>query len=143
MAHQDRHYKLWSHLSGLVIPFLIGAWIGGWGYAILFPVAARIFLVMNTAFFINSVAHTFGSQPFDAHSSARDHWLGVILTNGDGYHNFHHRFPRDYRNGVRWYHYDPTKWLIWLFSHIGLTSELNRISDEEIRRAHVVAEGQP
>jgi stearoyl-CoA desaturase (Delta-9 desaturase) len=142
VVHQDRHYKLWSHVSGLVVPLLLGAWIGGWTYAILFPVAARIFLVLNTAFFINSAAHTFGSQSFDAHSSARDHWLGVILTNGEGYHNFHHRFPRDYRNGVRWYHYDPTKWLIWLFSLVGLTWDLNSVPDEQIRRAESASEGK-
>ena len=134
VVHQDRHYKLWSHVSGFVVPLLIGAWIGGWTYAILFPVAARIFLVMNSAFFINSVAHTFGEQPFDSKSSARDHWLGVVLTNGEGFHNFHHRFPHDYRNGIRWYHWDPTKWLIWIFSHVGLTSDLNRTPAETILR---------
>ena len=134
VLHQHRHYKLWSHLFGLIVPLLVGAWIGGWTYAILFPVAARIFLVMNGAFFINSVAHTFGKQTFDAGTSARDHWLAVILTNGEGYHNFHHRFPRDYRNGVRWYHWDPTKWLIWLLSRAGLTSDLNRTPAEMIAR---------
>jgi stearoyl-CoA desaturase (Delta-9 desaturase) len=135
ILHQHRHYKLWSHLSGLVVPLLVGAWIGGWTYAILFPVAARIFLVLNAAFFINSVAHTCGARPFDRNTSARDHWLAVLLTNGEGYHNFHHRFPRDYRNGVRWYHWDPTKWLIWSLSCVGLTSELNRMPAEMIVRA--------
>jgi stearoyl-CoA desaturase (Delta-9 desaturase) len=135
ILHQHQHYKLWSHLFGLVVPFLVGAWIGGWEYAILFPVAARIFIVLNLAFFINSVAHSYGDQPFDAKTSARDHWLAVLLTNGEGYHNFHHRFPRDYRNGVRWYHWDPTKWLIWAFSHVGLTSELNRTSADMMASA--------
>jgi stearoyl-CoA desaturase (delta-9 desaturase) len=134
VAFQDRHYVIWSHVSGLIIPLLVGAWIGGWTYAILFPVAARIFLVLNSAFCINSIAHTFGDRPFDPKSSARDHWLGVVLTNGEGYHNFHHRFPTDYRNGVRWYHWDPTKWLIWIFSFFGLTSNLNRASDDAISR---------
>jgi stearoyl-CoA desaturase (delta-9 desaturase) len=135
VVHQDRHYKLWAHLSGLVIPLLIGAWIGGWTYAILFPVAARIFIVMNSVFCINSISHTFGSQTYDPKSSARDHWLGVLLTNGDGFHNYHHRFPRDYRHGFRWYHWDPIKWLIWIFSCVGLTSELNKTPAESIRRA--------
>lgn len=141
VLHQHRHYKLWSLSSGLLVPLAIGTWIGGFGYAILFPVAARIFLVLNSAFFINSVAHTFGEKPFDAGSSARDHWLGVVLTNGEGYHNFHHRFPRDYRNGVRWYHWDPTKWLIWLLSHIGLAGNLNRSADEAVRQAEADTRG--
>ena len=139
VVFQDRHYKLWSYVSGLVVPLVVGAWIGGWMYAILFPVAARIFLVLNSQFCINSIAHTFGSHEFDPTISARDHWLGVILTNGEGFHNFHHRFPADYRNGVRWYHWDPTKWLIWLFSLVNLTSDLKRVPDEMILRARTVS----
>jgi len=135
VLHQHRHYKLWSNLAGLVVPLLVGAWIGGWAYAILFPVAARIFLVLNSAFFINSIAHTYGDRQFDPNSSARDHWLGAVLTNGEGYHSFHHRFPGDYRNGIRWYQWDPTKWLIWLCSRVGLASDLNRTSAAAILRA--------
>jgi stearoyl-CoA desaturase (Delta-9 desaturase) len=90
---------------------------------------------LNAAFLINSVAHTYGERAFDPGSSACDHWLAVILTNGEGYHNFHHRFPHDYRNGVRWYHWDPTKWLIWLLSCVGLTSQLNKAPAEAILRA--------
>ncbi len=131
---QHDHYKLCSIVSGFAVPMLIGAWIGGWTYALMFPVAARIFIVLNSAFFINSIAHSFGSRSFDPECSASDHWLGVVLTNGEGYHNFHHRFPRDYRNGIRWYHWDPTKWLIWLLSGVGLTSELNRTPAEAILR---------
>jgi len=45
-----------------------------------------------------------------------------------GYHNYHHRFPSDYRNGIRWYHWDPSKWLLWTLAQIGLVSHLRRIS---------------
>jgi stearoyl-CoA desaturase (delta-9 desaturase) len=135
VVHQDRHYKAWSHIAGLAVPLLIGALIGGWTYALLFPVAARVFIVLNSVFCINSISHTFGNRRYDPTSSARDHWLGVLLTNGDGYHNYHHRFPQDYRHGVRWYHWDPIKWLIWTFSHFGLTSELKRTPADVILRA--------
>jgi stearoyl-CoA desaturase (delta-9 desaturase) len=135
VLHQHQHYRVWSYVSGVAAPLLIGAWIGGWTYAILFPVVARIFLVLNSAFCINSVAHSYGRRPFQPNSSARDHWLGVILTNGEGYHNFHHAFPRDYRSGIRWYDWDPTKWLIWSLSRVRLTSDLKRTSATAIRLA--------
>jgi len=143
VLHQHEHYRVWSYLSGVLVPLLVGAWIGGWTYAILFPVVARIFLVLNGAFFINSVAHSFGSRPFELNSSARDHWLGVILTNGEGYHNFHHAFPRDYRNGIRWYDWDPTKWLIWALSRVRLTSDLKRTSAKTILLATATARTAP
>jgi stearoyl-CoA desaturase (delta-9 desaturase) len=64
--------------------------------------------------------------------SPRDHWLGAVLTNGEGYHNFHHRFPGDYRNGIRWYHWDPSKWLIFLFAKLGLAWDLKRTPAERL-----------
>lgn len=37
-------------------------------------------------------------------------WITALITLGEGYHNFHHEFPSDYRNAIQWYQYDPTKW---------------------------------
>ncbi|KAH8743355.1 delta-9 fatty acid desaturase [Diaporthe sp. PMI_573] len=37
---------------------------------------------------------------------------------GEGYHNFHHEFPSDYRNAISWWQYDPTKWSIWLWKQL-------------------------
>jgi stearoyl-CoA desaturase (delta-9 desaturase) len=51
---------------------------------------------------------------------------------GEGYHNYHHEFQHDYRNGVKPWQWDPTKWLIWSFSKIGLTSGLRRVRAELI-----------
>ena len=48
------------------------------------------------------------------------------MTFGEGYHNFHHEFPIDYRNGVRWYAIDPSKGTIWFCSQIGLAYDLKR-----------------
>jgi stearoyl-CoA desaturase (delta-9 desaturase) len=73
-----------------------------------------------------------GSNSFDKSSTARDHWLGALITNGEGYHSFHHRFPGDYRNGYMWYHWDPTKWFIYLLSRFGLAWDLRRTPDAKI-----------
>ena len=94
---------------------------------VMLAIALRMVLVFHVTFFINSFAHTFGSAHYDYRSSGRDHWLAALLTNGEGYHNYHHRFPSDYRNGIRWYNWDPSKWLIWTLAQIGLASHLRRI----------------
>ncbi|MDF5648271.1 acyl-CoA desaturase, partial [Vibrio parahaemolyticus] len=54
---------------------------------------------------------------------------------GEGYHNFHHIFENDYRNGVYWWHYDPTKWLIKSCSWLGLTSKLRTTPTFRIEKA--------
>ena len=60
--------------------------------------------------------------------SAVNNAVVSLLTFGEGYHNYHHTFAGDYRNGVRWYQFDPSKWLIWSMSKVGLASGLRRIN---------------
>lgn len=121
IMHQHRHYGWWSVSSGIALPMLIGFAIGRPLGAFVMAVCLRLFLVFNSAFLFNSYAHMVGKKNFDPDASARDHWLGAVITNGEGYHSFHHRFPGDYRNGYLWHHWDPTKWFIYALSCVGFT----------------------
>jgi stearoyl-CoA desaturase (Delta-9 desaturase) len=60
---------------------------------------------------------------------------------GEGYHNYHHEFQYDYRNGVKPWQIDPTKWLIWTLSKLGLVRKLRRVPTEKIVLAEL-AEAQ-
>src|SRR5690606_8347954 len=79
-----------------------------------------------------SLCHTIGSRPYDSATSARDSWLMAIPTFGEGYHNYHHSFQHDYRNGVKPWQWDPTKWAIWTLSKLGLVTDLRRVPEEKI-----------
>jgi stearoyl-CoA desaturase (delta-9 desaturase) len=59
------------------------------------------------------------------------------VTIGEGYHNFHHQFPMDYRNAIKSYQYDPTKWTIWVLSKLGLASHLKVFPDNEVRKGQL------
>ena len=48
----------------------------------------------------------FGKRPYTDENSARDNFWLAIATWGEGYHNYHHIFQYDYRNGVKWWQYD-------------------------------------
>lgn len=135
IMHQHRHYQWWALTSGIALPLVLGALGGRLLEAFLLTVALRLAVVHHCTFFINSFAHTFGTADYDPDSSAKDNWIGALLTNGEGYHNFHHRFPSDYRNGIYWYHWDPTKWLIRALSWVGLTSDLRRTPQASILEA--------
>lgn len=143
VMHQHKHYQYWSLGAGLLTPVLIGACLGNALEALLFSVGVRLFIVFHSTFFINSVAHTFGSRDYDKNSTARDYWLCSLLTNGEGYHNYHHRFPVDYRNGVLWHHWDPGKWTIWLLSQAGLAHNLKRTPRETIQEARRALKSEP
>lgn len=96
---------------------------------------ARIVAVHHVTFFINSLAHVWGSRPYTDSNTARDNGVVALFTFGEGYHNYHHIFEYDYRNGIRWWQYDPTKWLIKSLSWVKLTSNLRTTPEERIEKA--------
>lgn len=79
----------------------------------------------------------FGTRPYTDENTARNNPILAIFTWGEGYHNYHHYFQYDYRNGVKWWQYDPTKWLIAGLSKIGLAKELKTVDDLTIKHAEV------
>jgi stearoyl-CoA desaturase (delta-9 desaturase) len=88
---------------------------------------ARVVCLQHCTFCINSACHTLGSRPYSSRCSARDSWIMALVTFGEGYHNYHHEFQHDYRNGVKPWQFDPTKWTIWTLNKLGLTSNLRQV----------------
>ena len=136
---------------GLVVGFILPAALG-WGYAVLngftnpgltamacFLIAGllRTVIVQQATFCINSLCHMFGRQPYSHGHSARDSAWVAWLTYGEGYHNYHHEFQHDYRNGVKPWQFDPTKWVIWTLSKVGLVQDLRRVPDSRILAAEL------
>ncbi|HVE14318.1 MAG TPA: fatty acid desaturase [Elusimicrobiota bacterium] len=134
---QDKYYLPILVTVGFALPTAIGAAFGRPLGGFLWGGLIRAVLVQHMTFFINSLAHYFGSQPYSIDNTARDSWWLAFLTYGEGYHNFHHRFAADYRNGHRWYHFDPSKWTINALSRVGLASRLTRYREEHILRARI------
>ena len=135
IRHQHRFYHAWAFTAGVLLPVAIGASFGHAGGAFLMAVCARIALVHHATFCINSFAHMFGDAPHDKHATARDNWFMALITNGEGWHNFHHRHPSDYRNGIRWYHWDPSKWTIAFLAWLGMAWDLKRASSSNPRNS--------
>jgi stearoyl-CoA desaturase (delta-9 desaturase) len=65
-------------------------------------------VLQHCTFLINSACHTIGRQPYSTRCSARDSLFLALFTFGEGYHNYHHEFQHDYRNGVKPWQWDPT-----------------------------------
>ncbi|HLG44183.1 MAG TPA: acyl-CoA desaturase [Nitrospirales bacterium] len=136
---------MWQHryyipvvLSGMALPFAVGYGVGGWKGGLgcfLLAGLGRMFLVLNSTFCINSICHLWGKQPHTTEDSSRDNWVVSLITFGEGYHNYHHAHQRDYRNGPWWYNIDPSKWLIYGLSKIGVAWNLCRVQPERTRFA--------
>ena len=137
---QHKNYIAIALLASFLFPTLLGflwnGWVGALG-ALLIGGVARVFAVHHMTFCINSFCHYIGSQPYSSNNSARDSAIMALFTFGEGYHNFHHEFQSDYRNGVKAWQFDPTKWSIWILSKLGLAKDLRRVPEERILRAEI------
>jgi stearoyl-CoA desaturase (delta-9 desaturase) len=137
---QHRHYLAIALSAGFLLPTLLGFLWGGASAALgafLLAGIARTVFVQQMTFFINSLCHTLGRQPYSDRCTARDSGLMALFTFGEGYHNFHHAFQHDYRNGVKPWQFDPTKWSIWILHQLGLARDLRRVPQERILLAEI------
>jgi len=141
-------HKNWFWIGGLfgfVLPTAAGALCGALDSNASIGMAAlggfliggvlKTVCVQHSTFFINSLCHYIGKRPYNKTNSARDSWIMALFTFGEGYHNYHHEFQWDYRNGVKKWQFDPTKWTIWGLSKLGLAQKLRRVPDEKILEA--------
>ncbi|MDT0596516.1 acyl-CoA desaturase [Glaciecola petra] len=139
---------MWQHKYYLAIVLIANFGITGFlGWLngsiigmILVAGVARLVAVHHVTFFINSLAHIWGKRPYTDKNSARDNGILAFFTFGEGYHNFHHIFEYDYRNGIKWWHYDPTKWLIKTLSLCNLAKNLRTTPEERIEKARLAME---
>jgi stearoyl-CoA desaturase (delta-9 desaturase) len=132
---QHRNYLTVAFLMSFVIPTLIcGLGWGDYRGGYFFAGVLRLVFVHHSTFCVNSLAHYLGDAPFDDRHTPRDHYITALVTLGEGYHNFHHEFPSDYRNALKWFQYDPTKLLISFFKTIGLAYNLKEFPPNEIEK---------
>ncbi|KIJ44934.1 hypothetical protein M422DRAFT_251555 [Sphaerobolus stellatus SS14] len=129
-----------SIISSFVLPVLVaglgwGDWWGGFFYA----GSMRVNCMHYGTAFANSLAHWLGDHHFDDRSP-RDFLFINILTFGEGYHNFHHQFPMDYRGGIEWWQFDPTKWFLYACYCLGFVTQLSRALQNEVKKAELSME---
>jgi len=138
VVFQHKHYPYLMIGSNFLAFLFVGFVFQDFWGAFFFGVLLRMFVLHHCTWFINSLAHTWGSKQFSQEQTAVDNFIIALLTFGEGYHNYHHTFANDYRNGIRWFHFDPTKWLIWTSSKLGLTSNLKQTDAVTIKKRMII-----
>ena len=134
---QHKYYVPFLIIVNLAVFFLGWAITGSALASFYMGFLARMAMIHHCTWFINSLCHTVGSKTYARELSAVDNAIMAVLTFGEGYHNYHHAFAADYRNGIRWYHFDPSKWTIWIASKLGMVSKLRSINTLTVQKSLV------
>lgn len=133
LMHFHNYYGPWAIGSGMILPSLVCGL--GWGdYAGGFWLAGvlRIVVFLHCTFLINSLAHYSGDRDYNEHITPVDNVWANILTMGEGYHNFHHSFPYDYRGSEIKSRLDPAKWAVDILNFFGLAINLKTVPNDHI-----------
>lgn len=131
----EKYHTLLGILIGVILPITVTkylfdiSWFASFCYN-----TARYQIALHMVLSINSFAHFFGDKPFNIRSTARNNYifqyLGIGL--GEGWHNYHHAFPWDYRASELGVLSSFTTIMIYLFSKIGWAYDLRTTTPEMI-----------
>lgn len=91
--------------------------------------------ILNDIFLINSFAHAIGTRPYDKSIRPVENRLCGFLAHGEGWHNYHHVFPWDYKAAeLGNYRYNFSTGFIDFFAKIGWAYDLKTASNEYIQK---------
>ena len=131
----DALFPLWVALSFLA-PAIAGLVatrsLAGAASALLWGGFARVFLLHQVTFSINSICHFFGRRPYETRERSTNVWPLSLLSFGESWHNNHHAFQASAFLGLRAWQLDPGAWLIRALSATGLARGIKRPSAERI-----------
>ena len=118
----------------LIMCFWMPAWVAqrGWGEsfwpAMLVAGALRYVVVLHFTWCVNSAAHLWGERPYDPNSGPAENPAVSVMAIGEGWHNWHHKYPYDYAASEFGVHkqFNPTKLWIDLHAKLGLVTKRKR-----------------
>lgn len=94
----------------------------------------RYVLTLNSTLAVNSVAHRWGSKPYDKFLNPSENLTISLLTLGEGWHNYHHAFPWDYRTAeLGKFSTNLTSVFIDIMAKIGWAYDLKSASEQMIK----------
>nr|QLI61963.1 desaturase 8 [Streltzoviella insularis] len=133
----DNNYALMQTLCVAVIPTLIPWYFWGQSltWAFISQVCIRYPIGIHITASVNSFAHAYGYRTYDRNILPTENYLISLLTIGEGWHNFHHAFPWDYRaSEFSAFFFNPTTAFLNILAKLGLIYDLRFASEEHIKK---------
>ncbi|XP_050307147.1 acyl-CoA Delta-9 desaturase-like [Anthonomus grandis grandis] len=130
---QHKHFNYFVVLVGLIIPTLIPMFFWNETFLNAYCVNfARLAIELNATWTVNSIAHFIGMKPYDKNMSPTETLFVSFIAIGEGWHNYHHAFPWDYK-ASEFKSFNLTLRFIDLFAKIGWAYDMKTVSPELVR----------
>ncbi|XP_039286045.1 acyl-CoA Delta(11) desaturase isoform X2 [Nilaparvata lugens] len=95
----------------------------------------RYTLSLNFTWLVNSAAHIWGTKPYDKNITPTENVTVAMLAFGEGWHNYHHAFPYDYKAAeLGNYRANLTTAFIDMFARIGWAYDLKMATPAMVQR---------
>lgn len=136
LAFQRKYYPLLAALFCVIIPTFVPVYFWNEGILTAFMAAGvfRYTWLLHCTWAINSFAHMYGNRPYDKNITPRQNIYTAICSLGEGWHNYHHAFPYDYRASEFPYMINMTTVIIDIFAKIGWVYDRKAVSKEAIEK---------
>jgi len=136
LAFQHKFYKPLAILVCFIMPTVVPWYFWGESMHVAYFTAAlmRYCAVLHATWTINSFAHMFGMRPYDKNINPRENVACTIATVGEGWHNYHHTFPYDYRASEHGWLINISTVFIDFLAAIGWVYDRKSVSPEAILR---------
>ncbi|XP_075974336.1 acyl-CoA Delta-9 desaturase-like [Anticarsia gemmatalis] len=133
---QNKHYLKLVTLVCFVLPTIIPTLWGETAWVAFYvAVLLRYTFTLHVTWLINSAAHMWGNKPYDKNIRPVEIMSVSLLAVGEGFHNYHHTFPWDYRSGeLGGYSLNWAKLFIDIMTKIGWAYDLKSVPLELVKR---------
>ncbi|XP_076672876.1 acyl-CoA Delta-9 desaturase-like isoform X2 [Andrena cerasifolii] len=137
LAFQKRYYNVLMPVLCFVIPTVLPVlcWNETWSNAFFASTILRYVYTLNATWLVNSAAHIYGNKPYDKFIDPCENLGVAVMALGEGWHNFHHVFPWDYKTSeLGNYRFNATTAFIDFFAKIGWAYDLKVIPRDIVRK---------
>uniref|UniRef100_A0A8D8UZZ2 Acyl-CoA Delta(11) desaturase n=2 Tax=Cacopsylla melanoneura TaxID=428564 RepID=A0A8D8UZZ2_9HEMI len=127
----EKHFIWFKLIMCFIVPTLVPCYFWGEPFFISFLIMnfLRYILALNFTWAVNSAAHIWGNKPFDGRIMPAENRVVSFLALGEGWHNYHHVFPWDYKTAeLGHYSTNWTTLVIDWFAWMGWAYDLKTVS---------------
>jgi stearoyl-CoA desaturase (delta-9 desaturase) len=111
--------------------------VDGWR-GVVWGMGVGTVITWHFTFFINSLAHVWGSRRYETTDTSRNNLALALVTLGEGWHNNHHHYMNSANQGFFWWEVDVSYYVLRALSWVRITRDL-RMPPAHVLRDKLIA----